>query len=373
MSECAKCSYSIPAGEENWVRQKSKNRRVALCKSCMIELKQRKKAAKPTPTRITSTPNSSSTLDQLPLTTPLATTKKKSSSRVPIDAVLILLLLIMIAAPLMGAVVGFISQWIYLIVLFPAAMAIAGGFVVTMGIKWGKLRHLAVAAFLGILFGLVTYGSYRYTEYILVRNDARSMIMEEMVSELGQSDPEIADLVFQDFLYTETGSIGLWGFVKLEAIEGLELSRRRSVNSFNIGSTLTWVYWIAEILGIMIIAALAAIGTAGSPFCEEHDRWYANRKRVGGSEWSELEAMRGYLEANDIASLQSTLDDEVYVPGVAVYIDHCPGCESSPPQVVLKKTSRNSKGKFEERVVKEKFISPQDGELLLNFTSGLAA
>jgi hypothetical protein len=293
----------------------------------------------------------------------------------------LLFLLILLAGPLLGAVVALVSyHFIYLIIAFPLVMGWVGGYVMAQGVWWGKVRDAMIAATFGILLGLCVYGSYRYVEYRLVRNEVRADIVKELKTgfgvevvkemevELGMSDEAIADEFFDEILREETGQAGFLGVILLDAQEGMSISPTRygsDTEGRNIGTPLTWLYWVFEIVVMAGIAAYVASHAAQRPFCERHDRWYAEKRSLGGVGSAQIEDMLDLLERDEYSSFGRALRPKTPVPGVEFFIERCVGCQDSDPVLTIKAVKRSSRGRVEHDVIGKQTLAPAQGEQIL--------
>ncbi len=291
------------------------------------------------------------------------------SANIPIGGVLLLFLLTLLVAPLLGGVVALIGyHFMYLIIAFPLLMGAAGGFVMAQGVRWGKVRDGVIAATFGVLLGLSIYGSYRYIEYRLVRDEVRAEIIKEMEAEFGTSDAAIADEIFDEILVEKTGRGGFVGVILLDAQEGVSIAPARYGSDsagLNIGTPLTWVYWLLEIVAVAGIAAFMASDAAQKPFCERHNRWYAKEKSLGGVAPSQLEHSIGLLEGGEYPAFAGALHQKTPVPGAEFFIERCVGCLDSNPVLTIKAVKRSSRGKVDYDVLGKQAITTAQGEQIL--------
>jgi hypothetical protein len=366
MDNCIKCNRPIPVGQEIWMRRKSTNENVAFCPHC-AQVVQRAIQSKE---RAGPAPAPPATLRQSPPAPPGATS---SSNAIPLSGVLILFLIMLVGAPLIGAIVAFIGQYLYLIIAFPIGAGAAAGFVMAQGVTLGKVRDALVVAVLG----LFTYGSYRYVAYLMARNDARADILEEWKAIEAEYEPAdiaiadetaIADEIIDEILLEETGRSGFLGMVLLDAQEGMSVSpARSSYNSegVNIGTTLTWLYWLLEVVIVAGVPAFMASEATKRPFCEYHDRWYAKEKSLGGVEPAQAENTIGLLQGGEYLLFGKSLHQKVPIPGVAFFIERCVGCQESNPVLTIKTVKRTSQNRVSYDVWEKQSITPAQGEQIL--------
>jgi len=372
MNNCFKCHRPIPAGQEMWMRRKSTNTNVSFCSQCAQEVRQALKAkqteqpARPAPLpKATTAPPPY----QPPAAPDAADASAKPSVTMPLDSVLILILVTLVGAPLLGGIVAFVGYHLmYLIIAFPAFMGFAGGFMMSQGIKWGKMRDPVVAAAFGLVLGLFIYGSYRYIAYLILKNDVRTELIKAIEAEYGESDAAFADEIFDLYLREETGRTGFTGVLLLEAKEGVSIARGSSSfdgGGINIGTELTWVYWLGEIIAVAGLSAFLASGAASQPFCEYHDRWYAKEKSLGGVKRTQAENVMDLLYMGDYVSFGRELHQKTPIPGMEFFYERCVGCQESNPILTVKRVTRSSKGKTDYSVVEKQTLAPSEGEQIV--------
>ncbi|MCP4428238.1 MAG: hypothetical protein GY803_27430 [Chloroflexi bacterium] len=378
MISCARCNNSVMEDEAHWVRRKSVKERAPLCSACFNELRQKKAKTNPiaanvkpeartvrnsgkkVPSWLQAMTSAESEMDATSSATAVPPTTDSQTN--PLDAILILILLIFLAAPLLGALVAWIGNFLYLIIAFPIIIGIGGGHVVNRGVRWGKLRDPLTAAFFGILFGLIEYGSYRVTEYAIFKNEVQDVVAEEY----GVTDTTLANAFLDEILYAETGYTGFVGFVLLNAKEGMSITRRRASGSLNIGTTLTWLYWLFEMGAFTFFPAGMAYAETKRPFCAYHNRWFDKERSLGGIPAETAPNTLAYLEERHFNTFGKALSPKVPVPGIDVCIERCPNCQESMPVLTIKAVRKGSRGKKDEKVIGQHRIEPTQCEQLLD-------
>jgi hypothetical protein len=360
------------------MRRRSTDERVSVCAQCAQEVrqakgsKQRRPQRSPGSTGGNALPRAKRAAAANPVSSrsgALQSGAVPASTRSPavqIEGLLMLTLIVVAGGPLFGGLVALVSRLIYLIFAFPIGIGIIGGFAIAQGIRWGKVRVSLVGAMFGLLLGLFVYGSYRYAEYLLNKQEALTYIRQEIEAEYGEADPAIAEEVFDAILYEETGETGFWGSVLLDAKEGMSIRRRPySPNSFNIGTTLTWVYWLLEMAAITCIPAFFGMEETTKPFCEHHGRWYEKEKSLGGIAPARAKEVIALLEADDYTAVGRALDQTAPVPGIEFFIEQCTGCEKSDPILTIKTVKRTSRGRLSRNTLSQKTITPLQGRQIL--------
>jgi hypothetical protein len=70
----------------------------------------------------------------------------------------------LLSALLIGSVVGYVAQWLYLVLLFPAAMGLGVGAATSFAVKRGKVRNPLIAGLAGGIGGALVMLSMHYEE-----------------------------------------------------------------------------------------------------------------------------------------------------------------------------------------------------------------
>lgn len=297
---------------------------------------------------------------------PRQATDKRATSRplIPLDGCLLMILFGLAGGLLAGGLVFGISRIIYLIILFPIGMGMAAGYLIAKAVRVGKVRHAGVAALAAVGTGLLIYGAFWVGEYLAFRSEVREFIMEEMVAEFGESDALAANQIVDRFLEEEVGSGGVGGFVLLSAREGMELGRIGRGQMLNIGQTLTWIYWLVEIVIIAAVAAGIAMDEAGRPFCTTHDRWYERNKLVGGVVVEQANTAMQLLQTGQYTELGNLLNPKAPAPGLAFYAASCRDCVSSDPVLTVAALSLDSRNRVKSKDLTKRPVSAQQHEAL---------
>lgn len=259
-------------------------------------------------------------------------------------------LLLLVTAIAGGLAVGgllYLSSLVVYIVL--ASVGLAGGLcaVLLMGvIKVGKVRDGVVVGFLGLMMGLLAYGTFRYMEYLAFRQDVRQMIYQEEPA----ADPQLVEAYIDDVLVQETGRPGLIGFWIYEAQQGLSLTLRSRYSSpdrgipISLSPQLTVVYWIVEILITGGVAAVLAADAAGKPFCEETNRWLKFEKLRGHVPKESFPMFSEALQHEDFATAASLLEERrsMGLPRLLVEVGRCHKRSQEARLKITREDGRNS-------------------------------
>jgi hypothetical protein len=83
--------------------------------------------------------------------------------------------ILFLAGVALGALVGFVKQWFYLVVLFPLLAGAAVGGVGLVGLRLGKMRNRWLAGLAGVLAALVCVLAIHYVGYFQFLKEYRKL------------------------------------------------------------------------------------------------------------------------------------------------------------------------------------------------------
>ncbi len=135
----------------------------------------------------------------------------------------------LIGSVIIGGVVALAGQITYLIILFPLLMGGVGGVIAAGNVVRFGVQKRWVATLIGAGLGMLIYGSYRYSDYLLF---------------LGHTHGN-TPLQFIDYL-------------RLVAAFGTTVQAGTSALRLPLGETLTWIYWIFEICLVVGVSGYIA-------------------------------------------------------------------------------------------------------------------
>lgn len=277
------------------------------------------------------------------------------SQIVPAGGALLLVLAILIGGAVIGALVSLISNFVYLIFVFPLVMGFIGGGVVAIAVRAGKIRNPGVALLGGVLIGLVIYGSMWTVDYLQFRNAVKSEILKRTPN-AGTAEMET---YIDKVLVTETGQPGFLGFVLITDQDGVSIGKVGSSNPINLGPTFSWVYWVLELLLIIWLAAQGGRTPAREPFCEACGRWYRKPELLGTLGTSRTKEILGLIEGNQFQRLGEELQSNPALPNVGVFLATCgEDCANGDSYLVTSQQNRNSKGGVVSKDLVKGLITP---------------
>lgn len=266
------------------------------------------------------------------------------SNIAPSQGVAILAASSLVSGVAIGGATAFISKFIYFIVLFPIGMGFATGAVMGFAVKKGKIRNPITAVGLGLLGGLITYGSLMYGQYINFQQETEKIMAREYnITDKSQSKEQINAILQQ-----ETGSSGFVGFLKMSAKEGTSISKGSS--KLKLNDTFTYLLWLIELGIVGFLAASIPFKSASEPFNEEGNEWYGEKQRIGSAlEESKNELIR-LLNIDDMAGASTLLSSQdLPIPRIDVYSQSCAAAPFSDSVVTVSYVSTNAKKQQESK------------------------
>ncbi|MFM7602719.1 MAG: hypothetical protein ACKO7R_16235 [Pseudanabaena sp.] len=283
------------------------------------------------------------------------------SNIAPSQGVAILAISSLVSGAAIGGATAFISKFIYFIVLFPIAMGFVSGAAMGFAVKKGKIRNPITALGLGILGGLVTYGSLMYGQYINFQNEVETTLERKYnVTDKNQANEQINNLLQQ-----ETGSSGFVGFVKMSAKEGITISRRGS--SFEIKDNFAYLLWLIELGIVGFLAASIPFKSANEPFNEQANEWYGEKQWVGSATEESKEELIRLLNMDDISGAAALLSSQTDLPTprIDVYSQSSAGVAFSDSVITVSYISTNAKKQQESKDLLTGLVSESQRSLLV--------
>jgi hypothetical protein len=279
------------------------------------------------------------------------------SGVIPPLGLLLLAAAVLVGGAVIGVAVSFLSNFVYLILVFPMGMGLAGGALLAAAVRAGKVRSPVAAMVAGVLLALVIYGSLWTTDYLQLRtNEVDSFLAETPTVERAK-----VEQLFDQFLITETGQSGFLGYVLLQDQAGVSIGRVGSAdnNSFNLGSTFSWVYWALELALILWFCITNGRKPAYEPFCEDCNTWFAKPNLAGTLGVSRQKEALGLIESSNFLKLGEEMQQNPAVPNLGFYLAICPQtCANSEAFFAVRLQKRDSRGNVTTKDIARGMISP---------------
>jgi hypothetical protein len=295
-------------------------------------------------------------------------------SSVPIFGLILMVLAAVVGGVIIGGIVAFVSQFFYLILLMPVLMAAAGGWIMKQAVMMGKVRSGAIAFFFGILIGLIIYGTYRFGEYYVERQKAHAELVEQFGSQVNSAR---IDEALDELFLERTGKTGFIGYTLFKAQEGESIRFGRSTSSsgglnITLPESLTWIYWLVELLVIAGGAGFMAASVSSEPFCEQDGKFFTKRS-LGRVQKEQADAFMTAAKAGDWSQVRSLISPAVgkpVYPYLEVFASKCPNCNTNPVELTAVR-KMNSKSSNDMNVLKSTLTPEQYAVLDMNATSPL--
>lgn len=261
-------------------------------------------------------------------------------------------------------VVGYLSQWFDLIILFPIGMGILTGLTVKFGAKLGHCRSQAIIIAMAVLAGSLTYVGKLYVNYRVHRSKALVSIQEELTK--GGGGSTTPDDVFDNlFLKTKTGSTGFVGYTKIILQDGISItsSHGRSGGGLNLGYTGSLVLLLIEAGLCIYFCFLIARAQLDEPYCESCFRWIDpswTRNTGPGTLPEMLKTLADITTEHPLPT--GFLANLPTVPEVGefgkIVLKQCPGCKVGYLTISLLTPSADQKQVNEAFLVKNGMLAP---------------
>jgi hypothetical protein len=236
-----------------------------------------------------------------------------------------------VAAVILGGIAGFIAQWFYLIIVFPAVVGFG-----LFGAGWlanyvAKMRNIPVAFLAGLYASCVAMGTMHYVEY---RNTIEKVVREARENK-GTLPPGGEEAV---------RSISFPQYMNLAAKAGVTIGRRGG--GLNLGYWGSWIYWTVELVGVAVLALIGTVGGAAQPFCSRCGSWKDDATL--GHLTGDPERAKDALEKGKIDALAEHEPDRSR-GHLRLSMPHCKTCRHrSPIDLKLERVTKNDKGEEEK-------------------------
>jgi hypothetical protein len=202
-----------------------------------------------------------------------------------------------VGAVTIGAVAFGVSRAMYLVLLFPLLMGLAGGILNLWAIGWGKVRNLWVATIGGLLTGLVIYGVFLYGGYLLYRSEKIGWTDGASAIEKAEVEADLDRSIFDS-----NGISGFWGYLNNKSKEGLVIVGKKQIGSSPIvvKDRGVWINWAIELITICGITTWMSRWRVSAPFSEVNNRWFDRAMRLGTIDNSNIAQAQAILDAGGL-------------------------------------------------------------------------
>ncbi|WP_437187939.1 hypothetical protein SH668x_001353 [Planctomicrobium sp. SH668] len=253
---------------------------------------------------------------------------------------------------ILGVIAGFISNYFYLIMLFPLAMGFIVGFFGSYLVKKFHLRNPLLCGLAGFLAGAFTMVAMHYTSYYQTQNElkkafpgwlpmARTLAQNLEQINAKDKDTEIPEEI-QLFIKELESNPDLRGilaadtfpkFLDFQAKQGVEIKKgngNRNGKGFNLGYTGTYTYWLLEALIVAGISFSMMNSSAGEPYCTKCDTW----KTAGiYGPFADAQAVSSDIKEGKLSPFPAAMEDAKKFGMITLH--SCPSCTDQSDVDVL--------------------------------------
>ncbi len=190
------------------------------------------------------------------------------------SAVGLLVLLIGLGAAgiAMGALAYFVSQWFYLILLFPFVIGMVIGGVGMVLVKAGKVRAPWLAGIAGLLAGILAMLTAHFLEY--------RHFMDEMNNNRGMAQLNllVAPKEEKENIRRMIAVKSFPDFIDAQAHAGVSIKRAAGNDKgMNLGYIGSYIYWLVEMAIVAGVVFAMTKKPAREPFCTASNEWKTER------------------------------------------------------------------------------------------------
>lgn len=242
----------------------------------------------------------------------------------------------MVAAAVAGFLAHLISQWVYLILIFPVAIGFGVGFVGARAAKWFRVRSPWAAGLAGLLAGVSAMLCMHYFDYQASRSQVAELSPEvqalyqlppDQFKEFVNNNVEAKEQESANAEYALYHAESLSAYMDAQARQGVELKRVGGSDSggMNLGYVGSFIYWIVEVLMVALVSAGVMKVQAAEPYCRRCGAW--KRQQKLGTMGTDPAAALAAVNSGDTALIRACARSG---PGPTELITYsCPTCPQS--------------------------------------------
>lgn len=262
------------------------------------------------------------------------------------------------AGIILGVISSFISNYFWLIVLFPLAIGLGLGLAGSLCLKRFKVRSPKVCGLIGFLAGCFAMLAMHYVDYrsAVSQIDAglgvNAPIVRALVNKIdeakakGEELPEelqetVAELEKEPHFLQLLRMDSVWKYIDFKAQQGVELKRAaRGGAGANLGYVGSYIYFGFEAFLVGIVAFFMMLETAGNPYCRECGQWKVKH------DWGPVDQAHRVAQSISAGGVQPcTSGQELTAPQGVVSAYACPTCQSEGNiDVKVQQFTFNAKG-----------------------------
>jgi hypothetical protein len=275
-------------------------------------------------------------------------------------------ILVVLSGTLAGILASIFSHLVYIVFIFPLAMGVVGGNMITGAIQMAKIRKSSQVIFLSLLAAITIYGTFHYGRYIGLQLQT-SLKLFPGLSQATEDKNLSAAKAFVDYaLEKETGYSGFVGYMLFKASQGVSIGRAYQSNPLNLGPILTWFYWLLEfgmILGVTISMGRKRINI---PVCQFCGNGLGKETHLGGTASTNESFVLDLIKQKDFIELGKLMEENAELPSLEVYIQGCGVCHKSNSHLVVRRAFQGRRGGLQFTDASKTVLQPQESVRLLS-------
>lgn len=270
----------------------------------------------------------------------------------------------LLAGLVTGALAGLVASLLYIVLLFPLGMGLAGGFLLQQVIHAARIRSFAHSLWLGGLLALAVYAAYQGAQYLIFRGQAQTLMHQQLLEETRLWDPLAADLLVDLALEEATGFTGFPGYILYKNQQGLTLGKLFR-SGLHLGPSFTWAFWALELALLAWVTLAMGKAAAARRFCAGCERWLGQGEHLGGVGQDQAGLLKQLLDRRDFAGAGALLGPDAGLPSLELYVQGCTHCAEREAWLELKWVSAGPNGKLRFETQSETRLRPHETAALL--------
>lgn len=275
-------------------------------------------------------------------------------------------LLVIVFGLTFGFIVGVFSNLLYLVFVFPFLIGIGNGSWIVDLVEKAKIHQPAKVVLLSFLSAIAIYGMLHYGRYAGFVVGASVEISSGFSEALEAENLSVAKMFLDYALEEETGHSDFVGYMLYKANQGVSIGRLGRSSSVNLGSVLTWLYWLLEFGIILGVTIQMGKTRTGASFCEACGNWCDRERHLGGTPSMNESFLLDLIRQKDFAALRTLMEPNAELPSLEVYFRGCQVCGKSPSQLVVRRASQGAKGELQFTDASQTLLQPTESALLLS-------
>lgn len=242
-------------------------------------------------------------------------------------------------------------------ILSAAAMALIGFFALGFVIEKLRLPHPWAAMVAGLAFGIVSYGAYRYADYLIIRNLLPTVCFKDTSAfACPWASPEWSGFV---------------GYLKALADQGIEVLPGHLFVAAEMGAPVhgavirgggLWGLWFGELAFVTWLVTWGLTSVARQPFCDHCGRWFAAPVDIGRVPRASVREFLDRMMNGDLTGAGSLViggKSTAAAGELTVLKALCPGCSGAHVHLSATRITKRPQGMFPARVI-SRVLSNQD-------------